>query len=359
MYMLATACNDPDILRIIYFAKMLLEVAFVIVPIALIVMLMVDFAKLVIAHDDSQMKKLQSLAIRRIITAMGVFSVPSLVGIVVGTVNQTTGYMSCLANANMGMINQYQVIKDAEREALNNSLSEKNSSSVATAKESQVRDMVKKQERAKVISEKARLSSSSSNSSSGNGSAGYTPGSAPNFLQYDSQWASKSLCNGNGTMQSAGCGYTSLAVVVNMLGNSDANPANVTDYICSLGIEDGRAINDETLVNSGLLSHYNVAVSDVMSRSEASSAANEEKKKFVLSALERGEPVIILIPNHYIVAAAKSGDKITIVNPGSSTDAPSGTYTIDELFNQTDNYKDRCNSNGVCGWKYLIAYKKA
>ncbi len=115
MYMLVSACEDADVLRIIYFGKILLEIVFVAVPIALIVMLMVDMAKVVIANDEEKMTKMRNLAIRRIITAMGVFSVPSLAGIIVGVVDQATGYMSCLTNANADSILVYQAQKDKKK----------------------------------------------------------------------------------------------------------------------------------------------------------------------------------------------------------------------------------------------------
>ena len=67
MYFLLTTCQNPDVLRIIYFVKLLIDVVFVVIPIGLIVLLMVDFAKMVIAGREDEQKKLFNLAINYLI----------------------------------------------------------------------------------------------------------------------------------------------------------------------------------------------------------------------------------------------------------------------------------------------------
>ncbi len=115
MYFLISACENPDILRVIYLIKLGLQFVFVIVPIALIVLLCLDFTKIVTSRSDEDMKKFRSLAIRRILVAMSVFSVPNLINLVVSLVNSNTSYLSCLTNATPKVIEKYQNIKDGNK----------------------------------------------------------------------------------------------------------------------------------------------------------------------------------------------------------------------------------------------------
>ena len=51
------ACNNPDILRVIYFIKILIEIIMIIVPIGLIIMGLLDFSKSVVTNDENARKK--------------------------------------------------------------------------------------------------------------------------------------------------------------------------------------------------------------------------------------------------------------------------------------------------------------
>ena len=56
MYILLEACQHPGILRVLYFVTLLLDIVFVLVPIGLIVMLLIDFSKVVISGDEKASK---------------------------------------------------------------------------------------------------------------------------------------------------------------------------------------------------------------------------------------------------------------------------------------------------------------
>ena len=115
MYFLLAACQNPDVLRIIYFVKLLIDVVFVVIPIGLIVLLMVDFAKMVIVGREDEQKKLFNLAIKRVIMAVAVFFVPTIVNLVNNMLaDMGVEYSECLTNANSETIAQYQVIKEQE-----------------------------------------------------------------------------------------------------------------------------------------------------------------------------------------------------------------------------------------------------
>ena len=60
-------CGGADVLRILRFVFILLDMVCWIVPMGLIVMLMVDFGKNVIAGKEDEMKKNLNMVIKRII----------------------------------------------------------------------------------------------------------------------------------------------------------------------------------------------------------------------------------------------------------------------------------------------------
>lgn len=70
----------------------------IIVPILLILLGTLDFAKAVIASKEDEMKKAQSTFIKRVIAAVGVFFVPVIVDLLMTLADMVwigTGYSSC------------------------------------------------------------------------------------------------------------------------------------------------------------------------------------------------------------------------------------------------------------------------
>lgn len=96
------ACTNPDILKVIYFAKLILDIVKIVIPIGLIIMGMIDFSKSVVTSDDGIQKKNMKLFIKRIIYAVLVFAVPWIVEtLIVNLGNLTDGvnFTDCLENA--------------------------------------------------------------------------------------------------------------------------------------------------------------------------------------------------------------------------------------------------------------------
>jgi len=79
-------CQNPNSLKVFKFIGNILKVAFIIIPIVLIVMGSIDFMKAVTAGKEDDIKKAQSAFIKRIIAAVLVFFVPIIVNIVMRTV---------------------------------------------------------------------------------------------------------------------------------------------------------------------------------------------------------------------------------------------------------------------------------
>lgn len=123
MYILLEACQHPGVLRVIYFASLILDIVFTVLPIGLIVMLLVDFSKAVIVSDEKTVKGTK-IVIQRIINAMIVFCIPWIVSVFMSLLNGAglgEGYTECLENARSGNLDYYDKLLEAEENNKGNS----------------------------------------------------------------------------------------------------------------------------------------------------------------------------------------------------------------------------------------------
>jgi len=81
--MFDAVCGGADVLRVIRFIWMLLDIVFFVVPIVLIVMISLDFAKSVIAGKDDEMRKNLGIVIKRIIYCVALFLVEPICALVI------------------------------------------------------------------------------------------------------------------------------------------------------------------------------------------------------------------------------------------------------------------------------------
>lgn len=96
------ACSEVDFLRVIYFIKLLLNIVFIVVPIALIVLGLVDFSKSVVSGKDEDGKKNLKLFAKRLIYGMIVFCVPWIVNVfmdLLGSLTDDVNWTDCYNNA--------------------------------------------------------------------------------------------------------------------------------------------------------------------------------------------------------------------------------------------------------------------
>ena len=106
-------CGGADILRILKFVNLLLDIVFIIVPIALIIMVSLDFAKNVIANKEDEMRKNAGVAIKRIIFCAALFLVQPIVTFVVGFIGENSNnYLTCLEIADSDDIWKYKIVWD-------------------------------------------------------------------------------------------------------------------------------------------------------------------------------------------------------------------------------------------------------
>ena len=102
VYVDVPACENPEILRVIYFASIIVDIVKIIIPIGLVIMAMVDFSKGVSSNNDSDNKKNFSKLIKRFVYAILIFAVPWIVKIVIinlGSLTKDVNYIDCLKNA--------------------------------------------------------------------------------------------------------------------------------------------------------------------------------------------------------------------------------------------------------------------
>ena len=91
LFMLTEVCENPDILRVIYFVQELLKIVFYLVPILLILMITIDFAKNVIVAKESETSKNLSMIIKRIISAAAIFLMYNIVAFAMNLVSEQGG----------------------------------------------------------------------------------------------------------------------------------------------------------------------------------------------------------------------------------------------------------------------------
>lgn len=120
MYILLDTCQNPMILRIIYFALLLLDIAFVLLPIGLIVMMMVDFSKVVISGDEKDIKNTKLIG-KRVIYAIVVFCIPWIVNVLMDFldgIGLSVSYRTCITNAKSGNFDYYDELLKIEEKVM-------------------------------------------------------------------------------------------------------------------------------------------------------------------------------------------------------------------------------------------------
>lgn len=103
------ACENPEILRVIFFGKKIIEVVKIIIPIALIILGMIDFTKSLASNDDNEKKKNIILFLKRILYAVLIFAVPWIVEtlmVTLGDLAEGVNFTDCLQNANRKRIDE-------------------------------------------------------------------------------------------------------------------------------------------------------------------------------------------------------------------------------------------------------------
>lgn len=108
------SCSNPDVLKVIYFITIIIDIIKIGIPIILIVMGFVDITKAVVASDNGVQKKAVTLFIKRIIYAIAIFLVPTIVSVTMVVLGNsigdptTTNFTDCIENATKDKINHIE-----------------------------------------------------------------------------------------------------------------------------------------------------------------------------------------------------------------------------------------------------------
>lgn len=107
-------CEIPAVLKVIQFALIILDILKIIIPIALIILGIIDFSKSVITNDEKLQKKSVNLFFKRLLYAVLVFIVPWLIEVLTITLGnligdtEATNFTDCLENANKDTIKKIE-----------------------------------------------------------------------------------------------------------------------------------------------------------------------------------------------------------------------------------------------------------
>ena len=116
MFILNSTCDNASFLATVLFIKKLVKILSIVIPVILVLLLSMDMAKAVIASDDNQIKKTQSLAIKRIIYSLIIFFVPIVVNATFNFLGEKgVEGLACYNNADDVVV---ETLAQAEKESL-------------------------------------------------------------------------------------------------------------------------------------------------------------------------------------------------------------------------------------------------
>lgn len=101
--LLLDICTNPDVLKTFLFIKIIIKYIFIFLPIGLIIIIMFDFSKGVVAKSTNDTKKILNIVIKRLIYCALAFFVPTIVNMLMTLLNDTiinlnVDYNSCFVS---------------------------------------------------------------------------------------------------------------------------------------------------------------------------------------------------------------------------------------------------------------------
>lgn len=304
-------------------------------------MISLDFAKNVMSGKDDEMRKNVQLVIKRLLYAVALFLVPTIVNFAIEVLgNFETGYQKCL-QVTEESIEKQKAINKAKCTGDDYTWDETTSQCLIkpTIPETTTKETTKKS-----------IKTNSSTNKSGN-------------LVYYNQgdYENVAFCGSGTTISTSGCGATSLAVIASSFSNKKYNPKYMANWLCSNG-HSGGALVTSFFTKSKLLNHFNLSVTTLFDKKDkykgnAGKSYNVTEGLQILNAVKKGKGVILYIPGHYVVVGSNSeckDNEVYLYEVGKRADK--GCYTMKDLFKKTYNRKSFCSNNGNCGWKAAWAY---
>ena len=337
------ACENIAFLKTILFVKKILEVVFIIVPMALMVMISFDFFKSVIASKEDAMKKNLNIVLKRTIFVVALFLVPTITNVMIDYVTEFTSYNDCWNVDEKYIDKQVKINKDKCNSSENYEWNENNSSCVRKANPVQWKDKIDDE----VVKRKLIASSSSSSGSSAGDMVAYK----------QTDYSGTKFCSGKKTVESSGCGAVALATVASTLVSDGYDPSYVSSWLCNNGHGGGALgynwFNEGTSASKKIEEKFGIKSTTLFSGGDSFSKSKKDK---ILSSVKAGKPVILLIPGHYITVGTHSNCD---VNTGHvyayNFYSRTGCYTMDDLARQVLLWG---SSRGGGGFRMAWSYEK-
>ena len=88
-------CSEPAMNNVLYLVGVVVAVIRIAVPVVLIVIGMVDLVKALTSQDDKQIKAATNLIVKRVVIAVAVFLVPTIIRLLMNVISQHE-YESCI-----------------------------------------------------------------------------------------------------------------------------------------------------------------------------------------------------------------------------------------------------------------------
>lgn len=326
MYLLVELCQHPGFLRALYFVLLCMDIIFIVVPIGLIIILLIDFSKAMIAGASDEAKKSTKLVGKRIISAMILFAIPWIVDVFTSSMGQmgfTTDFTNCINNARSGDFDYYEKKYKDYKDALNDARLADIASSSAVSK---------------------KTSNFYSTDSVKNSGSVINSGGMSIPVYYQGDYSDVSLANGSEkTVACCGCGFTSCAMIVSYLTDKKITPREFVDdwsrayYVYGSGMSFG--------LPQAAASHYNLGTVE---------QTTDFDKAY--QALKDGHPVMssqgegLFTSNaHLIVLRGVDRNGNILVND------PNKYNAVDKGYNNRSFTKSEINSSNT---QYFIWPKK-
>ena len=395
----------------IRFIGRIVNIIKVIVPVILIIMGMIDMAKATTASDEKQMQTSRKMFIKRIIYAVMVLFVVSIVQLLF-TILQTSVFqkennlLSCVSCVigndcdseeidlkettatrtgsktkkikvtRVVIMGKKETMKEKETFIMSVKVLPVNATNINVTYKSSKTSVATVSSFGKITAKKAgtttitvqsssnksakasfklKVTSKNNTDSSSKGSAS-SSSSIGGFTYYNQgEYSNVAFCDSGKNLQSSGCGAVSFSMVASNLVDNSYNPKVVANWLCSNG-HGGGALSESWYTNKKLLNKFGLKSTKIAGNIGTNSDKVKKAKKQIGEKLKKGNMIILYIPGHYIVLAPGKDGKVILMDPGKR--ANNGTYTIDGVYNLTKNYKNRCTSSNNCGWHGVYSFSK-
>lgn len=330
VYLLAIRCDDAGFLKIVLFAKNVMTILQIVIPILLIIALLFDAIKNLTDKDGWNKKTLQKMGLK-ILAAASVYFAPAIVNLMLSIFGmQSFQENACWKNANQKYIDGLK-----QEIGIDNLEVKKDLAYIQKQLE----------ERHKLEEEFKKKQGSTGGNTNTDVNLPYT-----NFPFYsqagDSKWANYPYCIGDRTLSTSGCGAFSFSVVASGLVNGGYTPNVVAKWICantSSGRGNGTS-QDE--FNGQVLANEFGLKSETIANFNTAKPGKEKLKSIMDSKLNKQSAMIVNVPNHYIAVVRSNSGKIGVID--SARTQYNKEYTFDEFWDQIiTNYAGKGSWSGA------------